>query len=155
AAGAPRRVDDAARAVGLRQDHAAQSRRRLFDAGQRRDRYRRPANDGCAGVSARDRHHVPELRVVPAHERGGQRRVLTTVTLALLVAGLVSGWMFAAILSFNEFTASLFVTVQRTQCGPIFSSGAAAARIRASTANVSTRPATDRLAANGKLKLAN
>src|SRR5262249_22284404 len=37
----------------------------------------------------------------------------------LLVPGLVSGWLFAAILSFNEFTASLFVTVQRTQTLPV------------------------------------
>jgi putative spermidine/putrescine transport system permease protein len=47
------------------------------------------------------------------------RRVLTTVTLPLLVPGLVSGWLFAAILSFNEFTASLFVTSQRTQTLPV------------------------------------
>ena len=33
--------------------------------------------------------------------------------------GLVSGWLFAAILSFNEFTASLFVTAQRTQTLPV------------------------------------
>jgi putative spermidine/putrescine transport system permease protein len=46
-------------------------------------------------------------------------RVLTTVTLPLLVPGLVSGWLFAAILSFNEFTASLFVTSQRTQTLPV------------------------------------
>src|SRR3989440_10638268 len=46
-------------------------------------------------------------------------RVLTTVTLPLLVPGLVSGWLFAAILSFNEFTASLFVTAQRTQTLPV------------------------------------
>lgn len=46
-------------------------------------------------------------------------RVLTTITLPLLVPGLLSGWMFAAILSFNEFTASLFVTTQRTQTLPV------------------------------------
>ena len=46
-------------------------------------------------------------------------RVLITVTLPLLVPGLVSGWLFAAILSFNEFTASLFVTAQRTQTLPV------------------------------------
>jgi putative spermidine/putrescine transport system permease protein len=45
--------------------------------------------------------------------------VLFTVTLPLLVPGLVSGWLFAAILSFNEFTASLFVTGQRTQTLPV------------------------------------
>lgn len=46
-------------------------------------------------------------------------RVLLTVTLPLLLPGLVSGWLFAAILSFNEFTASLFVTAQRTQTLPV------------------------------------
>jgi putative spermidine/putrescine transport system permease protein len=46
-------------------------------------------------------------------------RVLLTVTLPLLLPGLASGWLFAAILSFNEFTASLFVTVQRTQTLPV------------------------------------
>jgi putative spermidine/putrescine transport system permease protein len=46
-------------------------------------------------------------------------RVLLTITLPLLIPGLVSGWLFAAILSFNEFTASLFVTVQRTQTLPV------------------------------------
>jgi putative spermidine/putrescine transport system permease protein len=46
-------------------------------------------------------------------------RVLLTVTLPLLTPGLVSGWLFAAILSFNEFTASLFVTAQRTQTLPV------------------------------------
>jgi putative spermidine/putrescine transport system permease protein len=46
-------------------------------------------------------------------------RVLTSVTIPLLTPGLVSGWLFAAILSFNEFTASLFVTSQRTQTLPV------------------------------------
>ena len=46
-------------------------------------------------------------------------RVLTTVTLPLLLPGLVGGWLLAAILSFNEFTASLFVTAQRTQTLPV------------------------------------
>jgi putative spermidine/putrescine transport system permease protein len=46
-------------------------------------------------------------------------RVLLTVTLPLILPGLVSGWLFAAILSFNEFTASLFVTAQRTQTLPV------------------------------------
>jgi putative spermidine/putrescine transport system permease protein len=47
------------------------------------------------------------------------QRVLATVTLPLLLPGLFSGWLFAAILSFNEFTASLFVTSQRTQTLPV------------------------------------
>jgi putative spermidine/putrescine transport system permease protein len=42
-------------------------------------------------------------------------RVLYSVTLPLLAPGLFAGWLFAAILSFNEFTASLFVTAQRGQ----------------------------------------
>jgi len=46
-------------------------------------------------------------------------RVLLTITLPLLIPGLVSGWLFAAILSFNEFTASLFVTSQHTQTLPV------------------------------------
>ena len=46
-------------------------------------------------------------------------RVLLTVTLPLLVPGLVGGWLFAAILSFNEFTATLFVSAQRTQTLPV------------------------------------
>lgn len=46
-------------------------------------------------------------------------RVLLTVTIPLMLPGLVSGWLFAAILSFNEFTASLFVTAQRTQTLPV------------------------------------
>lgn len=46
-------------------------------------------------------------------------RVLLTVTLPLLLPGLASGWLFGAVLSFNEFTASLFVTGQRTQTLPV------------------------------------
>lgn len=45
--------------------------------------------------------------------------VLRTVTLPLLTPGLVSGALFAAILSFNEFTASLFVVNQSTQTLPV------------------------------------
>ncbi len=46
-------------------------------------------------------------------------RVLLTVTLPLLLPGLLSGWLFAAILSFNEFTATLFVSSQATQTLPV------------------------------------
>lgn len=46
-------------------------------------------------------------------------RVLRTVTIPLLAPGLLGGWLLAAILSFNEFTASLFVTSQRTQTLPV------------------------------------
>src|SRR5215475_9279441 len=54
----------------------------------------------------------PRLELAAASLGAPPHRVLTTVTLPLLLPGLVSGWLFAAILSFNEFTASLFVTVQ-------------------------------------------
>ncbi|POF30938.1 ABC transporter permease [Roseibium marinum] len=46
-------------------------------------------------------------------------RVLTTVTIPLLLPGLLSGWLFAAILSFNEFTATLFVANQATHTLPV------------------------------------
>ena len=59
------------------------------------------------------------LELAAASLGASPRRVLTTVTLPLLLPGLVSGWLFAAILSFNEFTASLFVTAQRTQTLPV------------------------------------
>jgi putative spermidine/putrescine transport system permease protein len=46
-------------------------------------------------------------------------RILFTVTIPLLLPGLLSGWLFAAILSFNEFTATLFVSSQATQTLPV------------------------------------
>nr|WP_302474314.1 ABC transporter permease subunit [Roseococcus sp. MDT2-1-1] len=46
-------------------------------------------------------------------------RVLRQVTLPLLLPGLAGGWLFAAILSFTEFSASLFVSTQRTQTLPV------------------------------------
>ena len=46
-------------------------------------------------------------------------RVLFTVTLPMMAPGLFAGWLMAAILSFNEFTASLFVTSQSTQTLPV------------------------------------
>jgi putative spermidine/putrescine transport system permease protein len=61
----------------------------------------------------------PRLELAAASLGASPGRVLLTVTLPLLLPGLVSGWLFAAILSFNEFTASLFVTVQRTQTLPV------------------------------------
>lgn len=59
------------------------------------------------------------LELAAASLGASPARVLVTVTLPLLLPGLVSGWLFAAILSFNEFTASLFVTAQRTQTLPV------------------------------------
>jgi putative spermidine/putrescine transport system permease protein len=61
----------------------------------------------------------PRLELAAASLGAPPARVLATVTLPLLLPGLVSGWLFAAILSFNEFTASLFVTVQNTQTLPV------------------------------------
>ena len=46
-------------------------------------------------------------------------RVVWTITVPLMLPGLFGGWLFAAILSFNEFTASLFVTTQATQTLPV------------------------------------
>jgi putative spermidine/putrescine transport system permease protein len=61
----------------------------------------------------------PRLELAAESLGAPPHRVLLTVTLPLLAPGLVSGWLFAAILSFNEFTASLFVTGQRTQTLPV------------------------------------
>lgn len=46
-------------------------------------------------------------------------KVLLTVTIPLLAPGIFGGWLFAAIMSFSEFTASLFVTTQDTQTLPV------------------------------------
>jgi putative spermidine/putrescine transport system permease protein len=46
-------------------------------------------------------------------------QVFWKIDLPLLLPGLAGGWLFAAILSFNEFTATLFVTGQRTQTLPV------------------------------------
>lgn len=45
--------------------------------------------------------------------------VFMKIDLPLLAPGLAGGWLFAAILSFNEFTATLFVSGQRTQTLPV------------------------------------
>ncbi len=45
--------------------------------------------------------------------------VVWTITVPLIMPGLFGGWLFAAILSFNEFTASLFITTQATQTLPV------------------------------------
>ena len=59
------------------------------------------------------------LELAAASLGASPAKVLATVTLPLLAPGLVGGWLLAAILSFNEFTASLFVTAQRTQTLPV------------------------------------
>jgi len=68
-------------------------------------------------VSLRNLDHRLELAAASLGASPG--RVIATITLPLLLPGLVGGWLLAAILSFNEFTASLFVTAQRTQTLPV------------------------------------
>lgn len=46
-------------------------------------------------------------------------KVMFSITIPLLAPGLFGGWLFAAIMSFSEFTASLFVTTQATQTLPV------------------------------------
>ena len=59
----------------MRQDHVAQSGRRISRGRQRRDRDRRQARQRNPDLQARDRDDVPELCVVPAHEHRGQCRL--------------------------------------------------------------------------------
>jgi len=65
--------------------------------------------------------HNLELRLEHAAASLGASplRVVWTVTIPLMIPGLFGGWLFAAILSFNEFTASMFVTTQATQTLPV------------------------------------
>jgi len=46
-------------------------------------------------------------------------QVLLKVTLPLLAPGMIGGWLVAGVLSFTEFTASLYVTAFRTQNLPV------------------------------------
>jgi putative spermidine/putrescine transport system permease protein len=68
-------------------------------------------------VSLRNLDH--RLELAAASLGASPARVLASVTLPLLLPGLIGGWLLAAMLSFNEFTASLFVTTQRTQTLPV------------------------------------
>ena len=73
---ARRRVPDAARALGLGQDDAADDAGRLHPA--RRGQHPGSATSEVirlAAAQARHRHGVPELRAVPAHGRGGEHRL--------------------------------------------------------------------------------
>jgi len=47
------------------------------------------------------------------------RKVLATITLPLLLPGIVGGWLFSAVLSFNEFTGTVFVVSRTTQTLPV------------------------------------
>ncbi|MBF7142941.1 MULTISPECIES: ABC transporter permease [Pseudomonas] len=65
-------------------------------------------------------HNVEQRIELAAASLGASPlRVVWTITVPLIVPGLFGGWLFAAILSFNEFTASLFVTTQATQTLPV------------------------------------
>lgn len=46
-------------------------------------------------------------------------QVFLRITLPLLMPGIVGGWLIAAILSFTDFTASLYVTSYTTQTLPV------------------------------------
>lgn len=69
--------------------------------------------------------YVSLKNIDPALERAAASlgaspfRVFMKIDLPLLAPGLAGGLLFAAILSFNEFTATLFVTGQRTQTLPV------------------------------------
>jgi putative spermidine/putrescine transport system permease protein len=61
----------------------------------------------------------PALERAAANLGASPFDVLTRVTLPLLIPGMAGGWLVAAILSLTEFTASLYVTAQRTQTLPV------------------------------------
>lgn len=61
----------------------------------------------------------PHLERAAANLGASPGRVLARVTLPLLLPGMVGGWLVAAVLSFTEFTASLYVTNARTQTLPV------------------------------------
>jgi putative spermidine/putrescine transport system permease protein len=69
--------------------------------------------------------HVSLQNVDPNLERSAANlgasplKVLTRITLPLMLPGMVGGWLIAAILSLTEFTASLYVTANRTQTLPV------------------------------------
>jgi putative spermidine/putrescine transport system permease protein len=69
--------------------------------------------------------YVSLKNIDPALERAAASlgaspfKVFLKIDLPLLAPGVAGGWLFSAILSFNEFTATLFVTGQRTQTLPV------------------------------------
>ena len=91
-------------------DHRRAARRGADFLGGRR----LPCRAGAAVRAAQRLRLAPQprqrLELAAASLGASPASVLLTVTLPLLAPGLVGGWLFAAILSFNEFTASLFVT---------------------------------------------
>jgi putative spermidine/putrescine transport system permease protein len=61
----------------------------------------------------------PALERAAANLGATPGRVLVRITLPLLLPGLAGGWLVAGVLSLTEFTASLFVTANRTQTLPV------------------------------------
>ena len=61
----------------------------------------------------------PRLERAAANLGASPARVLARVTLPLLLPGMAGGWLVAAVLSLTEFTASLYVTAERTQTLPV------------------------------------
>jgi putative spermidine/putrescine transport system permease protein len=61
----------------------------------------------------------PTLERAAANLGASPFEVLWRVTMPLLIPGMAGGWLVAAILSLTEFTASLYVTAQRTQTLPV------------------------------------
>ncbi len=61
----------------------------------------------------------PRLERAAANLGAPPARVLVRITIPLLLPGMFGGWLVALILSFTEFTASLYVTTDRTQTLPV------------------------------------
>lgn len=61
----------------------------------------------------------PNLERSAANLGASPGRVLARITVPLLLPGMAGGWLIAAILSLTEFTASLYVTNNRTQTLPV------------------------------------
>jgi putative spermidine/putrescine transport system permease protein len=61
----------------------------------------------------------PRFERAAANLGASPARVLARVTLPLLLPGMFGGFLVAFILSFTEFTASLYVTTDRTQTLPV------------------------------------
>lgn len=61
----------------------------------------------------------PNLARAAANLGASPFKVLTRIELPLILPGMAGGWLIAAVLSFTEFTASLYVTGSRTQTLPV------------------------------------
>ncbi len=61
----------------------------------------------------------PHLERAAANLGASPGRVLTRITVPLLLPGMAGGWLVAAVLSLTEFTASLYVTDAGTQTLPV------------------------------------